>query len=278
VTPLARSDRFIPVDTEAIRPEDIELGRQWAEDYGFDAIVSTDGDADRPLIADENGEWLRGDVVGVLCARFLGIDVVVTPVSSNTLVEACGWFTAVHRTRIGSPYVIERMQQALANAEGTVVGYEANGGVLLATDISRNGTTLTALPTRDAVLPILALLASARQQGCPISGLSAALPRRYTASERLKAFPTEIARERIAELAASSEAIVAMFGPLCGAVRGIDQTDGLRITFENNEIIHLRPSGNAPELRCYNEAASPDRVQGLNQACLTYLEAWRTLG
>jgi len=277
VTPLARSERFIPVDTEAIRAEDVELGRRWAAEQGFDAVVSTDGDADRPLIADENGEWLRGDVVGVLCARFLGIDVVVTPVSSNTVVEVCGWFAAVHRTRIGSPYVIEQMNQALAKREGTVAGYEANGGFLLASDVSLNGNTLTALPTRDAMLPILAILASALQQGCPVSGLVAALPDRYTASDRLKNFPTEVARQKIAELAASNEVIAAMFGPLCGTVRAIDQTDGLRITFENSEIIHLRPSGNAPELRCYNEAASPERVQALNQACLAQLEFWRSL-
>jgi phosphomannomutase len=119
------------------------------------------------------------------------------------------------------------------------------------------------------------VLASARQQGCPVSGLVAALPGRYTASDRLKNFPTEISRQKIAELAASDEAIATMFGPLCGTVQAVDQTDGLRINFENNEIIHLRPSGNAPELRCYNEAASPDRAQALNRACLTQLETWR---
>ena len=275
VTPLARSETFIPVDTEAIRAEDIELGRQWAAEQNFDAIVSTDGDADRPLIADERGEWLRGDVVGPLCAHFLAIDTLVTPVSSNTVVEACGWFRSVYRTRIGSPYVIEEMEQELAAGQGSVAGYEANGGFLLASDISLNGRTLTALPTRDAILPILAVLASARQQGCPVSGLVAALPGRYTASDRLKNFPTEISRQKIAELAASDEAIATMFGPLCGTVQAVDQTDGLRINFENNEIIHLRPSGNAPELRCYNEAASPDRAQALNRACLTQLETWR---
>jgi len=275
VTPLARSETFIPVDTEAIRSEDLELGHRWATEQGFDAIVSTDGDADRPLIADERGEWLRGDVVGPLCAHFLGIDTLVTPVSSNTVVEACGWFSAVYRTRIGSPYVIEEMEQALAAGEGSVAGYEANGGFLLASDISRNGKTLTALPTRDAILPILAVLAIARKEGGPVSRLVAALPPRYTASDRLKNFPTEIARQRIAELAASDEAIATMFGPLCGTVQAVDQTDGLRITFENNEIIHLRPSGNAPELRCYNEAADPERVKALNHHCLAVLEAWR---
>ncbi len=275
VTPLARSDTFIPVDTEAVRAEDIRLARQWAGEQGFDAIVSTDGDADRPLIADERGHWLRGDIVGILCARFLAISTVVTPVSSNTAVEACGWFDRVCRTRIGSPYVIEQMNQCLAEAEGSVGGYEANGGFLLASDVTRGGKPLTALPTRDAVLPMLAILVSAVEQACPISALVAALPQRFTASDRLKAFPPERARARIEALSASPADIETTFGALCGEVSHTDTTDGLRITFANQEIIHLRPSGNAPELRCYNEAASPERARELNAACLALLSRWR---
>ena len=168
VTPLARSDTFIPVDTEAVRDEDSRLAQQWASEHGFDAIVSTDGDADRPLIADQHGHWLRGDIVGILCAQFMGVNVVVTPVSSNTVVEACGWFRRVYRTRIGSPYVIEQMNQALA--EGfSVAGYEANGGFLLASDVASDGRVLTALPTRDAVLPMLAILVAAARQGQPVA-------------------------------------------------------------------------------------------------------------
>jgi phosphomannomutase len=68
---LGRATQFIPVDTEAIRPEDVELAKGWAAEFGFDAIISTDGDSDRPLLADHTGEWLRGDVLGVLCARAL---------------------------------------------------------------------------------------------------------------------------------------------------------------------------------------------------------------
>jgi phosphomannomutase len=36
----------------------------------------------------------------------------------------------------------------------------------------------------------------------------------------------------------------------------IDETDGLRMTLADGRIVHLRPSGNAPELRFYAEAAS----------------------
>ncbi|MCL2824746.1 MAG: hypothetical protein FWD57_12205, partial [Polyangiaceae bacterium] len=95
VTRFGDSDVFIPVDTEAIRPEDVALASNWAQEHGFDAIVSTDGDSDRPLISDEHGRWLRGDVAGILCAKQCGADVVVTPVSSNSAVEACGAFSRV---------------------------------------------------------------------------------------------------------------------------------------------------------------------------------------
>ena len=86
---LGRSDGFVAIDTEAVRPEDVAIAPAWAAAHALDAIVTTDGDADRPLIADEQGRWLRGDVLGILCARELGARSVVTPVSSNTALEAC---------------------------------------------------------------------------------------------------------------------------------------------------------------------------------------------
>ncbi len=47
------------------------------------------------------------------------------------------------------------------------------------------------------------------------------------------------------------------------------------VALDNEEIIHLRPSGNAPELRCYNEAATAERTAELNVACMKILETWR---
>ncbi len=43
------------------------------------------------------------------------------------------------------------------------------------------------------------------------------------------------------------------------------------MTFDSDEIVHLRPSGNAPEFRCYNEAAAEDRVDKLNSECMKIL-------
>lgn len=272
---LGRSDVFMPVDTEAIRAEDIDLAQAWAKDYHFDAIVSTDGDADRPLMGTESGEWLRGDIVGVLCAQALGIRALATPVSCNTVVERSGWFDKVERTRIGSPYVIAGMKALQAAGYSLVAGYEANGGFLLASDLSQGGCSLLALPTRDAVLPILALLIEVHTRKIPLSDLVTTLPARSTASDRLKEYPTERSRVLIDGLVTGGEAAMeSLFGDLCGAVASIDTTDGLRMSFENGEVVHLRPSGNAPEFRCYNEASSEARAAELNRACLDRLKGF----
>jgi len=268
VTSLGRTETFVPIDTEAVRPEDVAQARQWATEYRFDALLSTDGDADRPLIGDERGEWLRGDLVGILCAQALQAQVVVTPVSSNTAVELCGAFAQVLRTRIGSPYVIAGMEEALASATGPVVGYEANGGFLLGSDVLQGSRSLKALPTRDAVLPMLALLVLARKQGCKLSALSADLPKRFTASDRLQGFATDKSRALLAQLQGDDAALSQTLAPDSGAVLSMNQTDGLRVTFANGDIVHLRPSGNAPELRCYAEADTAERAKVLCDACL----------
>jgi len=267
VLSIERTDQFVPIDTEAVSAEDTAKARQWAEGFGFDAILSTDGDADRPLLGDQNGQWLRGDIVGILCAQYVGAGAIATPVSSNTAVEKCGRFT-VKRTRIGSPYVIEGMQELIGQGYDSVVGFEANGGFLVATALEKEGCRLQPLPTRDAVLPMLALLAMARERRVKLSELPGSLPGRFTASDRLPAFATEKSRHLLHTLATSDAAVRDLLGDLCGQAAETDQTDGLRISFENEEIVHLRASGNAPELRCYAEAGTQARAEEIVRACL----------
>ena len=276
---LAPSEQFIPVDTEAIREADVELAHQWAKQYQFDAIVSTDGDGDRPLVSDESGSWLRGDVAGVLCANYLEAKNVVTPVSSNSLVEKTAKFNQVVRTKIGSPFVIAAMQSLESIGESSIVGYEANGGFLQQTSLTLNGKKLSALPTRDAVMVALTVIASADQNSCTISELLAQLPQRYTYSDRLKEFPTELSKEKIGSintgnLDADLVAFSTYFPELAYAV-SLDATDGVRVNLEDGNVVHLRPSGNAPELRCYTESDSVVAAQKLNGYCMKVMQSWR---
>lgn len=273
VVRLGRSDAFVPIDTEAVSSEDQALGREWAAQHGLHALLSTDGDADRPLIGDESGRWLRGDVVGVLTARFLGVQTLVTPVSSNTVAEACGHFAQVVRTRIGSPYVVAAMQEALAlRPRDTVAGFEANGGFLLMSDVrNTQDAVLRALPTRDALLPMLAVLAQAVQAGCPVSALQGHLPARFTASDRLQNFPLERSALLLAQLSQDPSAWLLRCLGASAALAHVDQTDGVRMRLQSGEFVHLRPSGNAPELRCYAEADSEPRAVALTAQVLAFV-------
>ncbi|MCF6208696.1 MAG: phosphomannomutase [Ghiorsea sp.] len=268
---LGFSDKFIPVDTEAVRDEDVQLAKAWAAEHQLDCIVSADGDGDRPLVSDEHGVWLRGDVIGIITAHFLGAEHVVTPVSCNSAVEKSGYFKSVRRTRIGSPFVIEVMNELLAKGQQNIVGYEANGGFLTASNIEQNGNILTALPTRDAVIVPLALLMASIQAKQSISELMLSLPQRFTASGRLKDFPTELSQQKLKGL----QQDMGWLSDAFGEVKNINETDGFRITFVSEEVVHLRPSGNAPELRCYVEADSESRAEGMLKLCLSGLVAWK---
>lgn len=276
VTLLGRSETFVPVDTEAIRAEDINLAREWAASGEFDAIVSTDGDSDRPLVTDETGKWLRGDILGILCAARVGATSVVTPVSSNSALEAGGLFSRCRRTRIGSPYVIAAMLEELSAGAAVVCGYEANGGFLLGSTITgANGKAMVSLPTRDALLPILSVLAA------PARGIAAqvrSLPQRFTFSDRLTPFLPRSGEILFGQLLAGDQSAqlalqTRLFGAFAGEAIGLDLTDGVRTTFAGGTVIHLRGSGNAPELRCYTEAASESAAAELNHSALGVVRA-----
>ena len=258
VIALERSDEFVPIDTEAVSEADKQKAKRWSKEYNLDFIFSTDGDGDRPLVADENGDWLRGDILGLLCADAMNIEALAVPVSCNTAIESCERFNHVTRTKIGSPYVIAEFD-ALSKKYQSVAGFEANGGFLLGSDASVNGEKIKALPTRDAVLPALMLLAVAKE--IPIYELVNALPERYTHSDRIQNFATERSSSILNQAKEDPQQFINKLGFNNYTVENVNLTDGLRVSLVNGDIIHLRPSGNAPELRCYAESEQLEQAQ-----------------
>jgi phosphomannomutase len=85
------------------------------------------------------------------------------------------------------------------------------------------------------------------------------LPPRVTFSDRIQNFATERSEAIFAALlAGDAEAQLARldghFGAIAGRITAVDLTDGIRMTCASGAVLHLRRSGNAPELRCYSEA------------------------
>ncbi len=275
VVPLARSETFVPIDTEAVSDTDQNQAKAWVSEHGLDALVSTDGDGDRPLLADETGQYFRGDTLGILAAYALGATMVVTPVSSNTALERSNFFHRIERTKIGSPHVIAAMTDGAENSGEKIIGFEANGGFLTATPLSSpwKDAEIAPLPTRDSILPILATIALARKQAIPLSQLGKVLPERVTASTRIQQISTETSRKLIADLTSDPAKIAKLTSSGSIAVDQ-NQTDGLRLTFEDDDIVHLRPSGNAPELRIYVESASDKTASALLRHAHATIAGW----
>ncbi|VDC19923.1 phosphomannomutase [Pseudogemmobacter humi] len=266
VPEFGRSETFIPVDTEAVDPASAAQIAAWVREAGLDALVSTDGDSDRPLLADEAGRIVPGDILGQITAQVLGAETVVTPVSSNSGVMQKG-FARVIRTKIGSPFVIGAMEQA----GGRVTGYEANGGFLLGFDAEGPAGPITALPTRDCILPLVMVLIAA--QGGPVSARVAAEPPVVTLADRLQEIAPEVSQPFLASLTGDQDARAAFLSRLGQTEAGTDLTDGLRIMLAGGGVLHLRPSGNAPEFRLYVEAGDETRARRLMKDGLATLRA-----
>ena len=182
-------------------------------------------------------------LLGLLCADALSIEALAVPVSCNSAIELCGSFTHVERTKIGSPYVIDKLAN-LVKSFNSVAGFEANGGFLLGSNVQLNGQLLKALPTRDAILPAIMLLAAAGDG--VISTVVNAVPQRFTHSDRIQNFATEKSKAIIAKGKQDPVNLLMQLGFGNVVIKSIDETDGLRITLEDSRIVHLRPSGNAP--------------------------------
>ncbi len=308
VVSAGRSDRFIPIDTENITDEQldcIETLALSAETPGapFDAIVSTDGDSDRPLVCalrpaaevppgGRRVRFLPGDLLGIVAAEYLRADAAVVPISANDAVERRLRERKVllKQTKIGSPYVVSALDELrAAGAAQRIVGWEANGGFLTGSAIALSAGTLAALPTRDAILPILANLCAAAEQGVDLSMLWNRLPPRFSRAGLLDNFPVAASERILAQLTPPGDVIDAGFDAegmappapssskdwqnclatltrLFTSALGFDDIvrinllDGVRVYFRNGDIAHIRPSGNAPQLRIYTVSDSQARA------------------
>lgn len=272
VTPLGRSETFIPVDTEAVSEETQAKLRSWAAEFKLDAIVSADGDGDRPLVADESGKPLRGDLLGLISALYLEAGTVVTPVTSNSSIEKNASFET-YRTRVGSPFVIAGMESTASTGQSTVIGFEANGGVLVQSDFELGHAKLDALPTRDCFLPILAALQQVAADNKTLSDVAASHGLKVALADRLENYSSDRSSSLMDFLCGSEINLRSFLSPV-GEVVSINTTDGLRITLDAERVIHLRPSGNAPEMRCYVEAETEDEAELLLQGGLSLLSQW----
>jgi phosphomannomutase/phosphoglucomutase len=234
----ANIDGTFPGRLPEPRPENLKEIALTVKAVGADLGVAFDGDADRSIFVDENGEIYWGDKTFALIEKhFLEENPnakIVTPVSSSTLVKdiADAYKGEIVWTKVGSVTVSQKMKELKAE-----LGGEENGGVFYGPHQAvRDGAMTTAL-----IMEIMA------ETGEKLSKLIAEQPQYFI--EKGKVECPEDKKEKVLE-------------KLLEKVKGanVSTIDGVKIWFEDKSAILLRPSGTEPVYRLYAEAKNQEKA------------------
>jgi phosphomannomutase/phosphoglucomutase len=234
----ANIDGTFPGRLPEPRPENLKEIALTVKAVGADLGVAFDGDADRSIFVDENGEIYWGDKTFALIEKhFLEENPnakIVTPVSSSTLVKdiADAYKGEIVWTKVGSVTVSQKMKELKAE-----LGGEENGGVFYGPHQAvRDGAMTTAL-----IMEIMA------ETGEKLSKLIAEQPQYFI--EKGKVECPEDKKEKVLE-------------KLLEKVKGanVSTIDGVKIWFEDKSAILVRPSGTEPVYRLYAEAKTQEKA------------------
>jgi len=237
----ANIDGTFPGRTPEPRPENLKDLALTVKAVGADLGVAYDGDADRSIFADEQGEIHWGDKTFALVEKHFLKDnrgkKVVTPVSSSTLVKdiADAYDGEIVWTKVGSVTVSQTMKKLNAK-----LGGEENGGIFYGPHQSvRDGAMATAL-----ILEIMA------KTGEKLSKLLGRLPKYFIEKGKVEC-PNKLKEKTLEKLTEQ----LSEFNP--------STIDGVKIWFENKSAILMRPSGTEPVYRLYAEAKTKDKATQL---------------
>jgi phosphomannomutase/phosphoglucomutase len=234
----ANIDGTFPGRLPEPRPENLKDLALTVKAIGADLGVAYDGDADRSIFVDENGEIHWGDKTFALVEKHFLKDnpdeKIVTPVSSSTLVKdiADSYGGEIVWTKVGSITVSQTMKKINAK-----LGGEENGGIFYGPHQSvRDGAMATAL--------ILDIMARTDEK---LSNLLEELPKYFIEKGKIEC-PNDLKEKALEKLT----------GQLGGL--NMNTIDGVKIWFEDKSAILMRPSGTEPIYRLYAEAKTEKKA------------------
>ena len=215
----------------------IEELQRFVKERGLDVGFAYDGDADRCIAVDENGNVVNGDLILYICGKRLkdegklSNDTIVTTVMSNLgLYKALDKIGIKYeKTAVGDKYVYENM---LAN--GNCLGGEQSGHIIF----SKHATTGDGILT--SIMVMEAMIGSKKSLG--------------SLASEVKIFPQLLKNVKVADKKAARE------NPrVQAAVKAVEEALG-----ENGRIL-VRESGTEPVIRIMVEAQT-------DEICRNYVE------
>jgi phosphoglucosamine mutase len=194
---------------------DLALLQRTVRETGFDLGIAFDGDGDRMLAVDENGEVVDGDQIVAVLALDQGVDQVAVTVMTNlgfhALMNERG--IRVHTTDVGDRYVLEALQR-----EGAVLGGEQSGHIIFLRDHVTGDGLAAGLLLCDAL------------HGRPLSEAASVMPRFPQSKENVRVVDREL------------------------PARVVEEVERLNREWAGSGRVLVRPSGTEPLIRVLAEA------------------------
>ena len=204
-----------------------------------DLGIAFDGDGDRSIFCDNNGDILTGDKSALVLTKFIlqknPNSLVVTCLNSSSNIEivASEFNSQVIRTKVGSVEVSRKMVQTNA-----LIGFEENGGFMFGKHNQ----------VRDGCMTLALMMDLLAKSDKTLSELISDLPPSFTTKDKV---------------ACSQENFKKLIQSLKEEFPNSDTTDGIKITSNSKNWIMVRPSGTEPIIRIYGEAESQQKLDAL---------------
>lgn len=223
-----------PEPTESNLKELIEVVKATGADVGF----AHDGDADRTICIDENGDFVFGDKSFALVEKYMlkennGGLIVTTVATSTAIYDIANEFNGeVIATKVGDLIVARELKD-----KNGLFGGEENGGLIFPDFVYG----------RDAALSTAKVVEIIVKEGKSLSNLIEELPVYFSQKMKIEC-PDELKQEVMAKIAAETSEFE------------VDTTDGVKIIKDEGWVI-IRPSGTEPIFRCFAEAKTHEEAQ-----------------
>ena len=133
----------------------IEVLQKFVREKKLDVGFAYDGDADRCIAVDENGDVVNGDLVLYMCGKYMmeqgrlkGNTIVTTVMSNLGLYKACDKIGMKYeQTAVGDKYVYENMMN-----NGFVLGGEQSGHIIFSKHARTGDGILTSLMIMEVIM------------------------------------------------------------------------------------------------------------------------------